>query len=76
MKAILDALTEPMMSVSLVIKGYEFYNYNDVQAVLNSSVSLVIDSGHCPPEPTTVIDLSGDEILVLRKGAESLDLIN
>jgi len=75
-RAILDELTEPMMSVSLVIKGYEFYNYNDVQAVLNSSVSLVIDAGHCPPEPTTVIDLSGNEILILRKGAGSLDLIN
>jgi len=44
--------------------------------VLNSSISLVIDAGHCPPEPTTVIDLSGDEILILRKGAGSLDLIN
>ena len=75
-KAILYELTEPMISVSLVIEGYEFYNYNDVQALLNSSVSLVIDSGHCPPEPTTVIDLSGDEIIILRKGAGSLDLIN
>ena len=75
-KAILDELTEPMMSVSLVIKGYEFYNYNDVKAVLNSSVSLVIDAGHCPPEPTTVIDLSGDEIMILRKGAGSLVFIN
>ena len=75
-RAILDELTEPMMSVSLVIKGYEFYNYNDVQAILNNSVSLVIDAGHCPPEPTSVIDLSSDEMLILRKGAGSLDLIN
>ena len=75
-RAILYELTEPMMPVSLVITGYEFYNYNDVQALLNSSVSMVIDAGHCPPEPTTVIDLSGDEVLVLRKGAGSIDLIN
>jgi len=75
-KAILDELTEPMMSVSLVIKGYDFYNYNDIKALLNSSVSLVIDAGHCPPEPTSVIDLSGEEILILRKGAGSLDLIS
>ena len=73
---ILYELTEPMMTVSLVIKGYDFYNYNDVQEVLNSSISMIIDAGHCPPEPTTVIDLSGDDVLVLRKGAGSLDLIN
>ncbi len=75
-RAILDELSEPMMSVSLVVKGYEFYNYNDIQAVLNNSISLVIDAGHCPPKPTTVIDLSGDEILILRKGAGNIDLIN
>ena len=75
-KSILNELTEPMMSVSLVIKGYEFYNYNDVVAVINKSVSLVLDAGHCPPEPTTIIDLSGTEILILRKGVGNLDLIN
>ena len=74
-QAILDELTEPMMSVSLIIKGYEFYNYNDVKAVLNGSIDLVIDAGHCPPEPTTVIDLSGDEVLILREGAGSLEFV-
>ena len=75
-QSILDDLIEPMMSVSLIIKGYEFYNCNDVKAVLNGSISLVIDAGHCPPEPTTVIDLSRDEVLVLREGSGSLELVN
>ena len=74
-QSILDDLIEPMMSVSLIIKGYEFYNSNDIKAVLNGSISLVIDAGHCPPEPTTVIDLSGDEVLILREGSGSLELV-
>jgi tRNA threonylcarbamoyl adenosine modification protein (Sua5/YciO/YrdC/YwlC family) len=75
-QAILEDIVEPIMSVSLIIKGYEFYNCNDVKAVLNGSIDLVIDAGHCPPEPTTVIDISGDEFLILREGAGNLEFIN
>jgi len=75
-QAILEDIVEPIMSVSLIIKGYEFYNCNDVTAVLNGSIDLVIDAGHCPPEPTTVIDISGDEVLILREGAGSLEFVS
>jgi len=75
-QAILEDIVEPIMSVSLIIKGYEFYNCNDVKAVLNGSIDLVIDAGHCPPEPTTVIDISEDEVLILREGAGSLEFIS
>ena len=74
-QSILENLIEPMMSVSLKIEGYEFYNSNDVKEVLHGSNALIIDSGHCPPEPTTIIDLSNDEVLVLRKGNGSLELV-
>ena len=74
-QSILENLMEPMMSVSLKIEGYEFYNSNDVKEVLNGSSALIIDSGHCPPEPTTIIDLSNDEVLVLRNGNGSLELV-
>ena len=74
-QSILENLMEPMMSVSLKIEGYEFYNSNDVKEVLNGSNDLIIDSGHCPPEPTTIIDLSNDEVLVLRNGNGSLELV-
>ena len=74
-QSILENLMEPMMSVSLKIEGYEFYNSNDVKEVLHGSNTLIIDSGHCPPEPTTIIDLSNDEVLVLRNGNGSLELV-
>ena len=74
-QAILGDLLEPMMSVSLIMKGYEFYNGNDVKTVLSNSIDLIVDSGHCPPEPTSVIDISKDEIIILRNGAGNLESI-
>ena len=74
-QTILGGLEDPLMSVSLIMQGYEFYNGNDVKTVLSNSIDLIIDSGHCPPEPTSVIDISEDEILILREGAGSLDSI-
>ena len=74
-QAILGDLLDPMMSVSLIMKGYEFFNGNDVKTVLSNSIDLIIDSGHCPPEPTSVIDISKDEIIILREGAGSLESI-
>jgi len=74
-QAILGGLEDPLMSVSLIMQGYEFYNGNDVKTVLSNSIDLIIDSGHCPPEPTSVIDISEDEILILRDGAGSLESI-
>ena len=74
-QAILGGLEDPLMSVSLIMQGYEFYNGNDVKTVLSNSIDLIIDSGHCPPEPTSVIDISEDKILILREGAGSLESI-
>ena len=74
-QAILGDLLDPMMSVSLIMNGYEFYNGNDVKTVLSNSIDLIIDSGHCPPEPTSVIDISEDKIIILREGAGSLESI-
>ena len=74
-QAILGGLEDPLMSVSLIMQGYEFYNGNDVKTVLSNSIDLIIDSGHCPPEPTSVIDISEDEIFILREGAGSLESI-
>ena len=57
-QALLDELNEPMMSVSLILEGFEFYDINDVRDAVEGRVEVIIDDGYCPPEPTTVIDLS------------------
>lgn len=68
-QALLSALNEPMMSVSLIIKGYEFFDIDDVRTAVENQVDVIIDDGYCPPEPTTVIDLSGNEVKIIRVGA-------
>lgn len=74
-QALLDALNEPMMSVSLIIKDCEFFDIDDVRDVLEKQVDLIIDSGYCPLEPTTVIDLSLGGADVIRQGAGDACLI-
>mgnify|MGYP001440521307 CR=1 FL=1 len=39
-----------------------------IGAALDKQIAGVIDSGACPLEPTTVVDLSGDAPEVLRRG--------
>ncbi len=57
-QSILNDMEEPMMSVSLIIKGYKFYNGNDVKTVLSNLIDLIIDSGPLPTQsPTSVIDI-------------------
>ena len=74
-QALLEELGEPLMSVSLILKGFEFYDINDVQDAVDNQVDLIIDDGYCPPEPTTVIDLSGDTVEIIRHGAGDTSLI-
>ena len=74
-QALLDELNEPMMSVSLIIEGHEFYDIDDVRDAVEGRVDVIIDDGYCPPEPTTVIDLSGDGVEIIRHGAGDTSLI-
>ena len=74
-QAILDELNEPMMSVSLILEGYEFYDIDDVRDAIESQVDVIIDDGYCPPEPTTVIDLSSGGIEIIRRGAGDTSLL-
>jgi tRNA A37 threonylcarbamoyladenosine synthetase subunit TsaC/SUA5/YrdC len=36
---------------------------------MEHEVELVIDGGHCGTEPTTVIDLTEDDPILVRRGA-------
>ena len=74
-QALLEELGEPLMSVSLILEGFEFYDIDDVRGAVDHQVDLIIDDGYCPPEPTTVINLSGDDIEIIRHGAGDTSLI-
>ena len=74
-QALLTSLSEPMMSVSLILEGREFYDIDDVRDAVENQVDLIIDDGYCPPEPTTVIDLTSGGIEIIRQGAGDTSLI-
>lgn len=74
-QAILDELGEPLMSVSLILNELDFYDINDVREVIDSQVDVIIDDGYCPPEPTTVIDLSAGDVRIIRQGAGDTSFI-
>ncbi|EAP99042.1 hypothetical protein JNB_02700 [Janibacter sp. HTCC2649] len=70
-QALLAELGEPMLTSTLILPG-ETEPMTDgwqVKEELDHVVDVVIDSGECGTEPTTVIDLSGDVAEVLRVGA-------
>jgi tRNA A37 threonylcarbamoyladenosine synthetase subunit TsaC/SUA5/YrdC len=41
---------------------------------LERELDLIVDCGACGTEPTTVIDLTGEEPVVVRKGRGSLEV--
>ena len=68
--ALLEELNEPIISTTLQLPGdeYPLTNPYDIRDVLERQVELIIDGGYCGMEPTSVIDMSGDEISILREG--------
>ena len=60
----------PLLATTLIPPG-ETEAMNDaqeIQARFQKAIQAVVDAGACAHEPTTVIDLSGDEPMVLRQG--------
>lgn len=72
--AIAESLDGPVMSVTLQLPGDEIplSDPEDVRERLDNDVDLIVDSGACHVEPTTVLDLTGDVPRVLREGRGSL----
>ena len=67
---LIGALGEPLMSSTLLLPGdaLPLTDPEEIRDRLARQVELVIDGGHCGVEPTSVLDLSGDEIVVVRRG--------
>jgi len=68
--ALLEALGEPLMSVSLILpeEEYPLTDPHDIRDSLEHQLDLIIDGGFCGLEPTTVIDLVDGEPQVVRRG--------
>jgi len=68
--ALLEALGEPLLSSTLILPahGVALNNAPEIRRHLEHELDLVIDSGGCEGEVTTVVDLSGDAPRLVREG--------
>jgi tRNA threonylcarbamoyl adenosine modification protein (Sua5/YciO/YrdC/YwlC family) len=75
-QALLAELGEPMMSSTLILPGAEapLSDAPAIRTALEHDLDLIVDSGSCGVEPTTVIDLTGEEPQVLRRGRGPLGI--
>ncbi len=68
--ALLEELSEPLMSSTLWLPGDDvpMTDAEEIRKRVENQVDAVIDGGNCGLEPTTIIDLTGDAPVVIRKG--------
>ena len=69
--ALLEELGEPLMSTTLIMPG-EGVAESDPEIIrdkLERRVGLIIHGGYLSEQPTTVIDLSENEMQILRQGS-------
>ena len=69
-RAVLEALGEPIMSSTLLLPGDELplTDPHEIEARIGHEIDLIIDAGPTGIEPTSVIDLSDGTVRVLRVG--------
>lgn len=68
---LLEALGEPLMSTSLILPGSDVAESDpeEIRDKLEHTVELIMNGGYLGEQPTTVIDFSEDDPVVLRLGA-------
>ncbi|WP_354625132.1 L-threonylcarbamoyladenylate synthase [Psychromonas sp. MME2] len=69
--ALLAELGEPLMTTSLILPGSQSTEFDpeDIRDKLENRVDLILNGGYLGESPTTVIDFSDDEVVILREGA-------
>lgn len=72
--ALLNELGSPIVSTSATIDGEVFNDPDELHARFGH-VDAFIDGGWGGIEPSTVIDLTGDEAVVVREGAGPIDVL-
>jgi tRNA threonylcarbamoyl adenosine modification protein (Sua5/YciO/YrdC/YwlC family) len=74
LQALLELHNGPLLATTLIAPG-ESEPLNDAQEILErykNQIAAVLDAGACALEPTTVVDLSAGEPVVVREGRGSL----
>jgi tRNA threonylcarbamoyl adenosine modification protein (Sua5/YciO/YrdC/YwlC family) len=69
-QGLLDVLAQPLISTSLILPGDDLplSEAPEIRERLEHDIDFVVDAGATGVEPTTVVDLSGREALLVRRG--------
>jgi tRNA threonylcarbamoyl adenosine modification protein (Sua5/YciO/YrdC/YwlC family) len=71
---LLEVLEQPLISTTLILPGDEL-PLNDADHIverIGHDIDFIVDAGACGIQPTTVVDLSGKEAVLVRKGRGDL----
>ena len=73
--ALLEELDEPILSATLLLPGeaLPLSEGEEIRERLERRLDAVVDGGSCGVEPSTVLDLTGAQPLVVREGHGSLE---
>ena len=71
---LLDELDEPILSATLLLPGEPapLSDGQEIRRRLERELDLVVDAGSCGVEPSTVLDLTGEQPVLVRAGKGSL----
>jgi len=69
-QSLLELLGQPLLATTLIPPGdtHPMNDPHEIRERYEKQVQAVVDAGACPAEPTTVIDLTGDEPVLVRPG--------
>lgn len=73
--ALLGELKDPLLSSTLLLASDELplNDGDEIRARLDGHIEMVLDAGPCGIEPSTVVDLTGEEPVVTRFGRGNVE---
>ncbi len=76
--AIVNTLDEPLLSTTLILPEQDepLTDPEDVSDWVGEEVDIIIDGGYCGFEPTSVIDLTDGEPVLVREGSGDVSWIS
>ena len=75
-QALLSELGQPLLGTTLILPNHEqpLNEPEEIRDCLERQVELIIDGGACSLEPTTVVDLTGEDAQLIRLGRGAVDI--
>lgn len=69
-QAVLEELAQPLLGTTLILpdEKHPLTDPDEIQQRLAKQLDLIIDGGACSFEPTTVLDLTASEPVLIRQG--------